>query len=126
MDTRAFGLNRAARRKGSNPQFGGSNADEHLHDLAGSSEFWVYLTPNKRLRGYDEFKQLVVSRGCSIGLADDAPVNPGKSYQQLKIGAPPGGLLPLEVVREAHRWAHRHNFLHSFYRPDIRQGFPAT
>lgn len=53
-----------------------------------------------------------------IGLATDAPVDVGKGFQQLKIGARPGTLLPPEVLQEAHRWAHRHNFLHSFFKPD--------
>jgi hypothetical protein len=112
--------NRAMRRKGSNPASGGSNADEHFHELAGSTSLWVYLTPNKRLKGYDELKRQVEAAGCLIGLADDAPIAAGRSYQALKIAAGPGGLLPAEVLRQAHRWAHRHNFLHSFFKPDYR------
>lgn len=112
-----FGLNRAARRRGSNPRFGGPNADEHLQDLAGSSALWIYLTKNLRLKGAEELKRLVESQGCEIGFADDAPVNPGKGYQQLKIVAPAGALLPVGVLKEAHRWAHRLNLLHSFYKP---------
>ncbi|MSQ24491.1 MAG: hypothetical protein EXR58_08120 [Chloroflexi bacterium] len=117
-------MNRAARRKGSNPQFGGPNADDHLKDLLGSTSVWIYLTPNKRLKGFEELQRLVEARGFSVGLADDAPVNPGKSFQQLKIAAPSGALLPVDILRETHRWAHRHNFLHSFYKPDIRRSAP--
>jgi hypothetical protein len=111
--------NRAMRRRGSNPAVGGSNADDHVHELAGSSSLWVYLTPNKRLKGYDELKRRVEAAGCTMGLADDAPVAPGGSYQALKIAAAPGTLLPGEVLREVHRWAHRHNFLHSFFKPQF-------
>lgn len=109
--------NRAARRKGSNPVLGGSNADEHFHELVGSSGLWIYLTQNKRLKGYDELKRQVEARGCIIGLADDAPVNPGRNYQALKIANASGALLPTDVLKQAHRWAHRHNFLHSFFKP---------
>ena len=109
--------NRAARRRGANPAFGGSNADEHVQELAGSSSLWIYLTHNRRLKGYDELKRQVEASGCMIGLADDAPVNPGRSYQALNIAAAPGSLLPAEVLKQAHRWAHRHNFLHSFFKP---------
>jgi hypothetical protein len=120
MDMQGIGANRAARRRGSNPQLGGSNADDHLHELAGSSGFWIYLTPNKRLKGYDELQRQVEALGCTIGLANDAPVNPGKGYQALKIASETQTLLPPEVLRLAHRWAHRHNFLHSFFKPAIR------
>jgi hypothetical protein len=112
-----FGLNRAARRRGSNPQSGGPNADDHVQDLAGSNSLWIYLTPNKRIKGAEELKRLVESSGCAIGFSNDAPVIPGKAYQSLKVVAPPGQLLPPHILREAHRWAHRHNFLHSFYKP---------
>ena len=118
MDQGDMKLNRAARRKGSNPALGGSNADDHVRDLVGSNAIWIYLMPNKRLKGFEDLKQLVELRGCLIGLADDAPIDPGKGYQQLKIGTGGASLLPTDVVREAHRWAHRHNFLHSFYKPD--------
>lgn len=117
MTMENFGLNRAARRRGSNPPVGGSNADEHLQDLAGSSAVWVYLTRNQRLKGAEELKRLVEAHGCQIGFADDAPVNPGKGFQQLKIVAPGGALLPPEVLKETHRWAHRLNLLHSFFKP---------
>jgi len=113
------GPNRAARRKGSNPRLGGPNADDHFQELVGSSGFWIYLTPNKRLKGYDEFRQQVEAQGCTIGIADDAPVDPGKGYQALKIAPETQTLLPVEVLRLAHRWAHRHNFLHSFFKPSF-------
>lgn len=117
--------NRAERRRGSNPVLGGSNADEHFYELAGSSSLWIYLTHNKRLKGYDELKRQAEASGCTIGLADDAPVNPGRSYQALKIAAAPGALLPAEVLKQAHRWAHRHNFLHSFFKPPYKGLFGA-
>lgn len=120
-----FPPNRAARRRGSNPRLGGPNADDHLNDLAGSSSVWVYLTPNKRLKGYEALQQLVEASGCFMGMADDAPVNPGKGFQALKIAAGTGSILPPEVLREAHRWAHRHNFLHSFFKPQLGGLFPS-
>jgi hypothetical protein len=111
--------NRAIRRRGSNPVFGGSNADDHVHELAGSSRLWIYLIPNKRLKGYEELKHRVEASGCTIGPADDAPVAPGGSYEVVRIAAAPGALLPSDVLKQAHRWAHRHNFLHSFFKPQF-------
>ena len=109
--------NRAARRRGSNPLLGGSNADEHVPELLGSSRLWIYLARGKRLKGYDELKRQVEASGCTIGPADDAPVHAGGTYETLKIAAASGALLPDGVVKQAHRWAHRHNFLHSFFKP---------
>jgi hypothetical protein len=109
--------NRAMRRRGSNPAGGGSNADDHVHELVGSSSLWIYLTRNKRLKGYDELKRQVEASGCQMRMADDAPINPGGSYETVKIAAPTGTLLPSDVIKQAHRWAHRHNFLHSFFKP---------
>jgi hypothetical protein len=124
MDHGELTMNRAARRKGSNPASGGSNADDHLRDLVGSNAIWIYLTPNKRLKGFDDLRQLVESRGYLIGLATDAPIAMGKGYQQLKIGTGGASPLPTDIVRAAHRWAHRHNFLHSFFKPNAAQGAP--
>ena len=124
MDHGELKMNRAARRKGSNPASGGSNADDHLSDLVGSNAIWIYLTPNKRLKGFDDLQQLVESRGYLIGIATDAPVDLGKGYKQLKIGTGGASPLPTDIVREAHRWAHRHNFLHSFFKPDAAHGAP--
>jgi hypothetical protein len=117
--------NRAARRRGSNPAFGTSNADEHADELVGSSRLWIYLPPNKRLKGYDELKRRVEASGCTMGLADDAPIDPGNGYHALQIAAAQGTVLPGEVLKQAHRWAHRHNFLHSFFKPPFSGLFGA-
>jgi hypothetical protein len=58
-------------RRGANPALDGSNADEHLHELAGSSSLWIYLTPNRRIKGYEELKRKVEVSGCTIGSAED-------------------------------------------------------
>ncbi|HZT05662.1 MAG TPA: hypothetical protein VFC51_01410 [Chloroflexota bacterium] len=120
MNMQRPGPNRAARRRGSNPRVGGPNADDHFHELIGSNSFWIYLTPNKRLKGFETLQEQVESHGCSIGFADDAPVDAGKGYQALKIAARGDLLLPVDVLKLAHRWAHRHNFLHSFFKPTFR------
>jgi hypothetical protein len=111
--------NRAARRRGSNPKFGGPNPDDHFYELVGSNGFWIYLPPNKRPKGYEVLQQQVEARGCTIAFADDAPVNPGKAYRALKIANATGTGLPAELLKEAHRWAHRNNFLHSFFKPSF-------
>src|SRR5579871_3612773 len=118
MDSRSLGLNRAARRKGSNAETGGTNPDDHLQELTGSIALWIYLAPNRRLKGYDALKAQVEALGCRIEPAEDAPVLVGKRYPTVKLTEVSGDLLPPEVLKQAHRWAHRNNFLHSFYIPD--------
>ena len=107
------------RRIGSNPPGGGSNADEHFHELVGSSSFWIYLTPNTRLKGYEQFRRQVESSGCTIDLANDAPINLGGDYPAIKIAARDETLVPVDVLKLAHRWAHRNDLLHSFFKPAL-------
>ena len=80
--------------------------------------------PEQAAEGIRRLAQLVESRGYLIGLATDAPVALGQGYKQLKIGTGGASPLPTDIVREAHRWAHRHNFLHSFFKPDAAHGAP--
>ena len=54
MWNRGRGGNRKTLREGS-----GTNVEpEHYDDVLGSSEFYIYVAANKRLKGYDEFKKL--------------------------------------------------------------------
>jgi hypothetical protein len=110
------------RRLGSNPPSGRNNADEHFHELVGSNGLWIYLPPNTPLLGlpgYDRLREDVAARDCSIGVALDAPVDLGMAYVQLKIAARGEPLIPEELLRLAHRWAHSHDFLHSFFKPAL-------
>jgi hypothetical protein len=107
-------------RLGSNPPSGRSNADEHFHELVGSNGLWIYLppqTPLVGLGGYDRLRADVASRGCTIDVALDAPVDLGMEYVQLKIASRLEPLIPDDVLKLAHRWAHNHDFLHSFFKP---------
>jgi hypothetical protein len=102
---------------GSNPPSGGSNADEHFHEVVGSSGFWIYLTPNAPLTGYDRLQKQLKARGCTMSIAADAPVDLGEAYSQLKIASRREPLIPEDVLKLAHRWAHDRDFLHSFFKP---------
>jgi hypothetical protein len=114
----APGPNRAARRLGSNPPSGRSNADDHFQELIGSSGLWIYVEPNVPLQGYDRLREQLESHGCMIGPADDAPIDLGRDYPALKIASTRQPLIPPQVLKVAHRWAHRHNYVHSFYKPE--------
>ena len=110
-------INPAARRLGSNPRSGRSNADEHFPEMVGSSDFWIYLAQDTELKGYDELRKQVEAAGCTIRFAYDAPVNMGPAYQVVKISPREEALVPTELLKLAHRWAHNHDFLHSFFKP---------
>src|SRR5262245_44427095 len=105
------------RPMGSNPASGRNNADEHYQELVGSSGFWIYLTPKIKVVGLERLKKQVEESGCTIDFALDAPVNLGPAYQQLKIWPVHVQLIPEDLLKQAHRWAHRHDFLHSFFKP---------
>lgn len=112
MSMRDLGPNRANVRKA----LGGEHPDGHFYELAGSRDFYVYLTPHKKTKGMAELTALAESLGCTVLLTDDAPAMPGKRYKALKITTVQA-TLPDAALRQAHRWAHARNFLHSFYKP---------
>ncbi|MBM3940623.1 MAG: hypothetical protein FJ318_06995 [SAR202 cluster bacterium] len=112
MSMRDLGHNRSEVRKA----LGGERADDHFHELAGTRDFYIYLTPNKKLSGYEQLRSLATAGGCTVVVTDEAPAMPGKGYKAVKITVAKG-LLPEPVLRQAHRWAHARNFLHSFYKP---------
>jgi hypothetical protein len=102
---------------GSNPASGRSNANEHFHEMVGSSGFWIYLTPNIPLTGYDRLREQLEARDCLITVAADAPVDLGANYPQLKVVSRTETLIPEDVLKLVHRWAHGRDFLHSFFKP---------
>jgi|SRR5512133_1815604 hypothetical protein len=108
------------RRLGSNPPSGRSNADQHFHELVGSSGFWIYLPPNTQFADYTQLKEQVETTGCTIGWALDAPVDLGRAYTALKVAPRLATLIPEDALRLAHRWAHNHDLLHSFFKPPTR------
>ena len=108
------GMNRAKLREGSGK--GVEIADEHFHEVAGSKDFYVYVTPNRKAKGFEALRDWLREQGYSVTVSGDAPLLPAKGYKAIKIttGA---GVLSDEAVRRTHRWAHQRNFLHSFFKP---------
>ena len=113
MRQRDSRLTRRELRQGS----GTDVENEHFDEVLGSSEFYIYVTPNKKAKGYDALKQYVESVGCEAEYpAVPQLVDLGDRYQAVKI-TKEGELIPSPVLRRAHRWAHQRNFLHSFFKP---------
>ena len=108
------GVTRAQLRTGSGK--GTNVADDHFPEVAGSRDFWVYVTPNSKPKGYESLKAFLVKEGCDIQVSDTAPMLPAKGYKAIKI-THAGEVMTDDVVRRAHRWAHQRNYLHSFFKP---------
>ena len=88
----------------------------HFDEVLGSSEFYVYVTPNKKAKGYEALKKYLEAEGCETGLTTESPVRMDDRYQIVRI-THQGQVIPDSPLRRAHRWAHQRNYLHSFFRP---------
>ena len=108
------GLTRAQLLQGAGK--GAAVADEHFHELAGSRDFYIYVTPRARPKGYEELKRFLESLGYRVSVSDDAPMIPARGYKAVTITAG-ASIISDEALRRAHRWAHQRNFLHSFFKP---------
>lgn len=106
------GLNREYRRQGSGPGL----ADEHFEEILGSTEFCIFLAPNRKTNGLDELKTFLESDRSLVEFQAKSEYSPGDRYQVIRITNLEKEISPRSLKR-AHNWAHRRNFLHSFFRP---------
>ena len=112
MVKREFGLTRRQLRGGS-----GVNVEvEHFDEVLGSSEFFIYIPPNKSPKQYPALNQAMADLRCDVEFPAYSPYAPGEHYQSIKITMQ-GAIIPDAGLRRAHRWAHKQNFLHSFFKP---------
>ncbi len=91
-------------------------ADEHVREVLGSRDFYIYVPPKSKVKGFSTLKSYLLEQGMHVDVSDTAPMLPAPGYQALKITAS-GLIIPDPVVKRAHRWAHQRNFLHSFFKP---------
>ena len=112
MRQRGFGLTRRQLREGSEP----SVEEEHYDEVLGSSEFYIYVTPNRKTKGYEALKSYLDAKGCQVEFTTESPIRMPERYQVIKVTYQ-GTLIPDSALRRVHRWAHGRNFLHSFFRP---------
>jgi hypothetical protein len=111
------GMTRAQLKVGSGK--GVDVADEHFHQVAGSLDFWIYVTPNSKPKGYDSLKAFLVKEGCEVAVQDTAPMLPAKGYKAVKVTRK-GEVMSDPILKRAHRWAHQRNYLHSFFKPIVQ------
>lgn len=115
MHLRDQGYGRRQLRQGG----GRGTGNDHLDELLGCTEFYIYQPPNSRVKGFPSLKLYVESQECEVFFTADAPPELA-SYETMRITHKKAGPIPDAVVKRGHSWAHRNNFLHSFFKPMYR------
>ena len=115
-----YGIGRDQLRQGG----GRGNGNDHFDELVGSTEFYVYQTPGRRVKGFDSLKLYAEAEGCELLYTAEAPPELS-DHETLRITNPGGPgrraePIPDAVLKRVHSWAHRNNFLHSFFKPMYR------
>lgn len=113
MSMRNYGFTRREIRAGSGA--GDSVSSEHFDELIGSTEFYVYRNPNRKIKGYETLRLFLESEGCEIIHLLDAPTPVGKGYETIRV-TNKGNQIPVPVLKRVHNWAHQRNLLHMFYK----------
>ena len=115
MSLQDHGINRRQLRQGGGR---GTGAD-HVDSMFGSTELYIYQTPNSRRKGFETLKTFLEAQGCKIEFTLDAPPELSR-HETIRITHKGAEEIPISVVKRAHSWAHQRNYLHSFFRPMYR------
>ncbi|MDA0264789.1 MAG: hypothetical protein O3A93_11305 [Chloroflexi bacterium] len=106
------GITRAQLRQGG----GRGNGNDHLDELVGATELFVYQTPNTKPKGFDSLKLFLEASECELIFTLDVPPEL-RNYEAFRITHKSGEKIPEPVLRRCHSWAHGRNYLHSFFKP---------
>ena len=106
------GITRAQLRLGG----GRGNGNDHLEEMIGATELFVYQTPNKKPKGFESLKLFLAASECELISTLDVPPEL-KNYEAFRVTHKSGNKIPDEVLKRCHSWAHGRNFLHSFFKP---------
>jgi len=106
------GITRAQLRQGG----GRGNGNDHLEEMIGATELFVYQTPNKKPKGFESLKMFLAASECELVSTLDVPPEL-KNYEAFRVTHKSGEKIPDEVLKRCHSWAHGRNFLHSFFKP---------
>jgi len=115
MHLRDHGYTRTSLRQGG----GRGNGNDHLDEMLGATEFYVYQPPNAKVKGFPSLKLFLESQECQVISTADAPPEMA-NYETVRITYNQAGPIPDPVMKRGHSWAHRNNFLHSFFKPMYR------
>ncbi len=110
-----YGIGRDQIRQGG----GRGNGNDHWDELVGSTELFIYQTPGRKVKGFDSMKLYAEAEGCELLYTAEAPPELS-GYETLRITHCRAEPIPDAVLKRAHSWAHRNNFLHSFFKPLYR------
>lgn len=106
------GITRKQLRQGG----GRGTGEDHVDAMFGSTELFIYQTPNTRPKGYDTLKTYLEAQGCEIIFTADAPPELTR-HETMRITCKGTQPIPIPVLKRAHKWAHQRNYLHSFFKP---------
>ena len=106
------GITRAQLRQGG----GRGNGNDHLEEMIGATELFVYQTPNKKPKGFESLKMFLAASECELISTLDVPPEL-KNYEAFRVTHKSGEKIPDDVLKRCHSWAHGRNFLHSFFKP---------
>ena len=106
------GITRAQLRLGG----GRGNGNDHLEEMIGATELFVYQTPNKKPKGFESLILFLAASECELISTLDVPPEL-KNYVACRVTHKSGEKIPDEVLKRCHSWAHGRNFLHSFFKP---------
>ena len=95
---------------------GRGTGEDHVDSLYGSTELFIYQTPNTRPKGYLSLKSFVEAQECEVMFTNEAPPELSQ-HETIRITHRNAEPIPLTVVKRAHKWAHQRNYLHSFFIP---------
>ncbi len=115
MTLRDHGISRRDLRQGG----GRGTGDDHVDGMFGSTELFIYQTPNSKPKGYESLKSFLEAQGCEIAFTGEAPPEL-RHYESMRITHGKAEPIPIPVLKRAHRWAHQRNYLHSFFKPMYR------
>ena len=115
MTTRWGGASRRSLRDSTNRGTG----DDHLFELEGANRLTIFLPPNAKMKGYRDLAAALEAAGCAVAYPSLSPdvrrEMPGPRFKAINIEAKEH--IAPEALRAAHRWAHKRDLLHTFFRP---------
>ena len=115
MNLRDHGYTRRQLRQGG----GRGTGNDHLDEIIGATEFFVYQPPGAQAKGFPSMKMFLESQECEIIFTAEAPPELA-NYQAMRVTQRKAQPIPTPVLKRTHSWAHRNNYLHSFFKPLYR------
>jgi hypothetical protein len=116
MNLRDYGIGRRQLHQGG----GRGSGNDHLDELIGCTEFYIYQPPNTNPKGYQSLKLYLESQDCEVIFTLDSPVDLGDRYEAVRVTHRRGEPIPAAVLKRTHSWVHQRNLLHSFFKPLYR------